>query len=740
MANGNKKDSLIQIVQSNQQDTNQVKALNQLGLTYEFEKIDTATALVSKALNISKRINYYEGQINAYIYLGWFKEDISKLDSAILFYKKALKLAEQTKNKNKKAKALNSLGIASQKLGLFDQATSYYKQTIAIQKNINDSVGLSKTYQNLGLVYQKQVMLADALDYLYKSLKIKHSLNDSKGVANTLNAIGNIYYIQSNLQKALELYQESFKIRKSIDDKKGLCESHMSIGNIYLDEKDYENALNYFKQGLAYAIEMKDPVKAAGFYNNIGTVYSTQEKYKKALEFFKKGADLKKMIGDIEGMAKAYNNLGLLYVKVGDYQKSIKYSKIGIDAAKKLNSPQYYLNAYNSLAVAYDSLGRTKDALKNYRIYMQYKDTLIKRATDERLSDLQTKYETAEKEQKIEILTKNAKLQKLAMEKKNAQTKFLIVGLLFAFILVGLIFRNNIVRKKANKLLSDQNSKITKQKEIIEKIHQEVSESIDYAKRIQTAILPDVDILNKAFSASFVFFQPKEKVSGDFYWWTTVENQTIVTAVDCTGHGVPGAFMSMLGVSSLREIVIKEYIFQPALILKNLRRDIIHILKQKGETGEQKDGMDMALISYNSETKILQYAGANNPLYLITKSELQILNNNNKAIKFYDNSKLLYEIKPDKMPIAIYDKMDNFTNYEIQLQEGDQVYLFSDGFADQFGGSKGKKFKYKPFKKLLLENADKPMVEQKNILNQTINKWMANEEQIDDIVVLGLKV
>jgi len=324
--------------------------------------------------------------------------------------------------------------------------------------------------------------------------------------------------------------------------------------------------------------------------------------------------------------------------------------------------------------------------------------------------------------------------------------------------------------QEANEELNQQNEEITaqrdeieQQKERIEEIHHEVSESINYATRLQGAILPEEKILSKYVSEHFVLFKPKDKVSGDFYWWAHIENHTIITAADSTGHGVPGAFMSMLGASFLREIVQKEYITHTGVILRKLRKEIIKSLKQTGETGTQKDGMDMAIISIDHENNMVQFSGANNPLYIIrneksssslrgagatkqsTKSnEIAThsanVRNDGLILVMTHNNLGLYEVKPDKMPIAIYEKMDAFTTHEIQLEKDDMLYMFSDGFADQFGGPKGKKFKYKPFKRLLLDNANKSMIEQKEILNQAFEDWKGSLEQIDDVVVLGVKI
>lgn len=297
-------------------------------------------------------------------------------------------------------------------------------------------------------------------------------------------------------------------------------------------------------------------------------------------------------------------------------------------------------------------------------------------------------------------------------------------------------------QKELERIVQERTREISRQKAEIENIHNDLSQSIDYAKRLQQAILPSEKIIRQYTSDYFVLFKPKDKVSGDFYWWTHIKGHTIITAVDCTGHGVPGAFMSMLGVSLLREIVQKEHITHTGIILSRLRKEIVISLKQKGESGEQKDGMDMSLISIDHEKNTVQFSGANNPLYVVKNEKLNIEHDN--IIEFEntdsDNSKFLYEVKADKMPIAIYEKMDDFSTTEIQTNAGDLLYLFSDGYADQFGGLKGKKFKYKPFKQAILDNANKPMQEQKETLDEIFKNWKTNVEQIDDVVVVGIKI
>ncbi len=317
--------------------------------------------------------------------------------------------------------------------------------------------------------------------------------------------------------------------------------------------------------------------------------------------------------------------------------------------------------------------------------------------------------------------------------------------------------QKNILIEDKNKILEDQNEEITaqrdeieaqrdeieaqrnyalEQKELLAKQKEAIMDSINYAQRIQQAILPQESEVNEILPENFIVFKPRDIVSGDFYWMTQVEKQTIIAAVDCTGHGVPGAFMSMLGAAFLNEIVNKEYITHPGVILRRMRKEVIRALQQKGVSGEQKDGMDIALCSIDFETMHLQFAGANNPLYVIRKKELDAI----AGAKSMENSHyILYEVRGDRMPIAIHERMDKFTTHEINLKKGDILYVFSDGYADQFGGNEGKKFKYKTFKELILENCEKTMQEQKTIMEKTLEEWQGTYEQLDDILVLGFK-
>ena len=324
---------------------------------------------------------------------------------------------------------------------------------------------------------------------------------------------------------------------------------------------------------------------------------------------------------------------------------------------------------------------------------------------------------------------------------------YVIIGLFVLVVTVKLYTRKlEADKKRLEGLVAERTAEVVKQKdEILEKNieiehkNKDITDSIVYAKRIQEALLPVKDQINIPTLEIFVYFRPKDIVSGDFYFMRQVprSNMLVAAAADCTGHGVPGAFMSMLGIAYLKEIVSKDGITQPDIILDKLRREIIRSLKQEG--GNQRDGMDIALCTISLDMLELHFAGANNPLYIVGSKQYAVGRGNPDCLLPTANC-LLTELKGDKMPIGIHERMDAFTLHTHQLQKGDCIYLFSDGMADQFGGPDCKKFKYKPFKELLLKNSLLKMEEQKTILDKTLSDWMGNFEQIDDILVLGIKI
>jgi serine phosphatase RsbU (regulator of sigma subunit) len=267
----------------------------------------------------------------------------------------------------------------------------------------------------------------------------------------------------------------------------------------------------------------------------------------------------------------------------------------------------------------------------------------------------------------------------------------------------------------------DRTAEIQRQKDEISEQKKEIMDSIQYAQKIQKAVLPSDQKIEQSLPEHFIFYRPRDIVSGDFYWISAIEDRVIFAAVDCTGHGVPGAFMSMLGVSFLNEIISRSRRPSAGKILDQLRANVKETLSQS-EEGGTKDGMDIALCIYDRQKMTLQYAGAHNPLILIRDGELT-------------------EFKADLMPIGIHIVEEkNFSNHNIKVQKGDCFYVFSDGFQDQFGGAEGKKFLSRSMKRMFCDVHSQPMLKQKELIEKTMQQWMKGHEQVDDMIILGVRI
>ena len=682
-------------------------------------------------------------------------------DSALYFIDKAYSIVTKHQLDTLLFSVYGNLAITYKLKGNYDTTLYFLEKSLNLAHKLKDTSAVAVAYNNLGVFYDDLGKRAEALKYFLQSAEISEERGDSAEIALSYNNIGLIHYKNKNYQEAERYYRNSLAIKESLGDVKGTALLYNNLGILYYFEDQPQECINYFKKALKIWRTAGNKRQMAMVLSNIGELYYEIRIYQAAKNYLLESLQIYKQLEDINGELYELNLLGEIEKELGHIDQSIIYFEQAYEKALLTQSGEDLQRISHNLYEVYQKKNKYQLSNKYLELYVAYKDSLMSVEKERIMQDLNKQYETEKKEQEIEILNNKNKL----IEEKNKRNEAeinrqkivnisLIIGVILILIVIVLIIRENRIRKKNNEMLLEKNVEIqfqhaeiseqkdeietqrdvvNAQKEQIEQIHKHVSQSIDYAERIQNSTLPSTDILDQYFSENFVLFKPRDIVSGDFYWWTHVEGQTVITAADSTGHGVPGAFMSLLGMSFLKEIIVKEYITHPGVILRKLRKEVVNTLKQKGNIGEQKDGMDMALVSINYKTKLLQYAGANNSLYIIADREIEGL----KPLEGLDG---FYEIKPDKMPIAIYDKMNRFTTHEVQLEIGDQIYMFSDGYPDQFGGPKGKKFKYKAFKELLIKNAHLPMQEQQQILDETLKNWMKNEDQVDDIVIVGVKI
>ncbi|MBI4647642.1 MAG: SpoIIE family protein phosphatase [Bacteroidia bacterium] len=398
---------------------------------------------------------------------------------------------------------------------------------------------------------------------------------------------------------------------------------------------------------------------------------------------------------------------------------------------------------YDYIALCYSESGDFKNAFYYKNQSSMINDSIYSEESLRQIADMQIKYETEKKEKEIELLTRDMQVKNLKLTRNKILIAFISTGFILVLIIASVLYNRFRLKKRANVLLLHQKNEIEQQKKAI-------TDSINYARRIQQAVMPNIsnlsgfETLSGLNLESFILFKPRDVVSGDFYWISVKKSRLVVAAADCTGHGVPGAFMSMLGIAFLNEIVTNTDNLIASHILDKLRECVVKALHQSGKIGEAKDGMDMTLCIIAPAEKKLQFAGAYNPLYLIPHPltpPLERQHTHPSPSREGEKGGVLLEIKADRMPIGISLKAEKpFTNNELSYNTGDTIYLFTDGFADQFGGKYGKKFTYHSFKKLLSDIYQNDMAEQHKILNATFEQWKAGLDQIDDVLIIGIRL
>ncbi|MFI5164423.1 MAG: tetratricopeptide repeat protein [Bacteroidia bacterium] len=562
-------------------------------------------------------------------------------------------------------------------------------------------------------IYNLSNNTSDALERMHQAIEVFTRIGDKEGESRLLNMISYMNWWEGKYDLALDQAFRALRLAEEFPDKKsGMCWTSYALGVFHSDLKDYASSEKYFLNGLEmnsfssvpntyfsarsnsglgsvyialgkfdkalehihFALKgytaLKHPMGESRAQNDMGVIERIRGNYSNAEKYLLDALRLREQAKFKQGIATTYSELGELYIKTKQFDKAKEFLLKALALAEEIKSQPKIYSAHQRLSELYRLTGEPWKALEHLQIYHEIKSSVVGEQASNRMKNLQTQFATEKSEKETEIhRLKNVELKK-AYEEIEAKNKDII-------------------------------------------------DSINYARRIQNAILPGEDEIKKAFPGSFVLYKPKDVVSGDFYWFAERGNKKFIAAVDCTGHGVPGAFMSMIGSALLSEIVNEKNISEPGKILDALREGVIKALKQTGAEGENKDGMDIALCVMDGNK--LQFAGANNPLWIISKNECK-------------------EIKADKQPIGIHTQTKAFTNHALDLKKGDNIYIFTDGYADQFGGEKGKKFKQKNLQQLLISISDKPLSEQKKIIDDTIENWKGNLEQVDDILVIGIKV
>lgn len=681
--------------------------------TNDMDQLDYYNSLL---FPLSQKLKSYRGQAYSYLYKGINSRIHSDYPQAKIHFNHSLMIYKSLDDKLGISSCLINMGLVEDRIGNYPKAISYASEAAKLRSELGDVRGTASALNNLALSYGNLGDYKKSMEYYFKSLKLRESVHDKLGMSNSYLNIGDSYLMQGKLDESEKFLYKALPLKKEVGDKEGEAYVYANLAFAATNRKNFKRALVMHLKALKLREEMNDRQNINQTHNFIGVNYQMQGKYNEALPYFLRAKASSSQLGDNVTWIESDNGAGKCYEAKGDLSQALSNYKEALQLAKETNCRPGEKDALSNLASVYERMKDFKQSLFYQRAYTQLKDSMLNEASNKQAAELNTRYETDKKEKEILLLTKDQQLKDKTLKQQQLVRTGLIIGLGLFLALSFLLFNRYRYKQKANLELKQQKQEITEK-------NLQITDSIDYAKTIQEAILPDAEKLRSCFDQYFILYKPKAIVSGDFYWITKKEEKIICAVADCTGHGVPGAFMSLLGHNILENVVQRNTSVNPGAILTTLNQEIVNRFAKEKQQETVKHAMDIAIISIDPVHQKLEYAGARNSMYLV-------------------RDKSLVEIKADKMSTGIVHADHSevaYTNHEHKFQKGEMIYLFSDGFPDQKGGVEKKKFFYQPFKDLLASISVLPVEEQKQRLDKTIMDWMRQGEQIDDILVMGIR-
>jgi serine phosphatase RsbU (regulator of sigma subunit)/tetratricopeptide (TPR) repeat protein len=644
--------------------------------------------------------------------------------NALYYGKQALKGAEELGDDKRKAWALNYLGSIYYYRSEYDSSLYYHNQAMDIRLQIDDPKGLGASYNNIGMILDDQGKSNDALDYYLKAITQFQKAKFDLGLAVVYGSIGNLYYYQKDFFNSETYYRKSLLLYEKTGNRRGVMNSYNNLALINEENGDTTSALNMLFAAKRIAEEEGFTATLITCLNNIGQVYTSRNQVDKALPLLRRAVALGDSIGDVTKTISALYNIAACLRIQGKTDSAISYTNESLRLARQTAFLPSVKECYLQLAELYTDKNDYKTAYGYRADYERVKDSVFNEEKSGQLAEMQTRYDT-------EQVKKDNLLKDERLHRQMRERWFYIAGAAFLAIISVLIFLALRKTRKLNHLLSAQKTEILEKNfdlshknELIEEQKREITSSIEYARNIQQAMLPSPAELKQRFPGAFVFFRPRDIVSGDFYFISGNDDYTLVAAADCTGHGVPGALMSMIGMEKLREAA--DLYELPGEMLTHLNKAVKTSLQDRAqETGgrQVQDGMEMLLCRFDRKNMRLTIASANRPLLLLRGG-------------------ILIEYKPEKAAIGGITPGDySFTTESILLEPGDSIYLFTDGYADQFGGEgTGKKFTMKRLRELLTGISGLPFEQQADRVEQAFDEWKGSLDQVDDVLLMGIGV
>lgn len=634
-------------------------------------------------------------------------------------------------------------GLAYGDISNFEKAKENLLKAVREYSVAGNKAGVARAYNNLGNREFETGRYSDAIKYHFASLKIAEELGNRKGMASSLNNMANVYGSQGKNKEAIGKYFEALAIYKEVEYPVGVGNANNNIALVYDQLGNFDSAAFYIRKSYEIRLAINDKAGIASCLANLGVFNLEQKKFNEALKYFQQSLKAKKELQDLAGEGSEYKNIATVLVYLNRPAEAIENGEKALEIARQVGALDDLKSAYSVCSMAYSKSGQYEKAYEYQNLFVEMSDSIQAVNNARIITEMNTKYQTEKKEKENQLLQTKNQLSTAAIRQQKIITWLVIGGLLITVFLAFFIFKGLKQQRKANSIISLQKQEVEKQKDLVEEKQKEIIDSINYAKRIQSSLLANRALLSAQVPEHFIFFKPKDIVSGDFYWAASVrsselpvqrnvssgeaENYSAVitnnsqlfylAVCDSTGHGVPGAFMSLLNIGFLSEAIKEKGLLKPNEVFNYVRQRLVESISQEG----QKDGFDGVLLCIDKTNGKITYAAANNNPVIVSNHRL-------------------INLPADSMPVGKGERDVNFELYEMNVQPGDTIYLFTDGYPDQFGGPKGKKFKYKQLEEILVQNSHLPMNEQSVALEKRFNEWKGNLEQIDDVLVIGIKM
>lgn len=665
------------------------------------------------------------GLVKVYRYQGKLQEAADEADEA-------LKVLEKFPNPRTEAELLLGKGGVYFRLGKHEDAIEALEKADVILIRMGLDRELSSSYNLLGGVQWARGNYPAAIKIFLRSLRIKEKIADTIGIANVSNNIGIIYDEQKDYVSALHWYGKALQIYRLKNNNAGLRNALNNVGIVHKNLKQYNNAIVALEESMA--LEKKaGNISGIGYSaNNLGEVYLLTGAYPKAAVYFHRSIKLLENSGELNTLPACYVNLGRVKVMMGKLEEAEVYLKDGLSKAVKYQDVNVQKEAALWLYKISKERKRWRSALTNFETFHSLSDSLNGVQARKHMDELLVQYESEKKESTIKSLEKERAFQVLLLAKKRFELWILGSAIFILLVLGSLLFYTYYHKKLAfrslalkNREVEDQKAEISMQRDEISRYNLRLTDSITYAKTIQQALLTPINKIKDCFPDFFYLNRPKDIVSGDFVWVGFRENKMVLVGVDCTGHGVPAAFMSVLAISHLNQFFLEAPSLDPAWFISQIRNKITENLHQRGSVDDSHDGLAIAIAIIDQATLKIDFAGAGMDILVVRKSK---------------SSSSPIRLRGNRASIGYFQGKTDYDVTSVNLYHDDRLFIYSDGFPDQLGERTGRKLLYGGFEKMVIGSSNLPMPDQMQKLDSDYNEWKGSKDQVDDMMVFGLQV